>query len=138
MFVKAKLIGIIVLFFIFSFMSAQESGSYYVAAQKLNVRTAPSIDSTIVLQLDKYDNVIRLPDSLNGWSTIIFNGFKGYVSDRYIKKGKCIVDNYTYRVGAVCNDGTRSNATGRGACSHHGGVSYWLTETKQSVRIIEN
>jgi hypothetical protein len=30
------------------------------------------------------------------------------------------------RVGAVCNDGTRSNATGRGACSHHGGVAYWL------------
>lgn len=30
------------------------------------------------------------------------------------------------RVGAVCNDGTRSKATGRGACSHHGGVKYWL------------
>ena len=30
------------------------------------------------------------------------------------------------RVGAVCNDGTRSRATGRGACSHHGGVKYWL------------
>lgn len=32
------------------------------------------------------------------------------------------------RVGAICNDGTRSYATGRGACSHHGGVSYWLVE----------
>lgn len=30
------------------------------------------------------------------------------------------------RVGAICRDGTRSYATGRGACSHHGGVSYWL------------
>lgn len=30
------------------------------------------------------------------------------------------------RTGAVCKDGTRSSATGRGACSHHGGVSYWL------------
>jgi hypothetical protein len=30
------------------------------------------------------------------------------------------------RTGATCNDGSRSNATGRGACSHHGGVAYWL------------
>jgi hypothetical protein len=26
-----------------------------------------------------------------------------------------------YRVGAICNDGTQSGATGSGACSHHGG-----------------
>ena len=31
------------------------------------------------------------------------------------------------RTGAVCNDGTTSQATGRGACSRHGGVNYWLT-----------
>jgi hypothetical protein len=30
------------------------------------------------------------------------------------------------RTGAICNDGSPSNATGRGACSHHGGVAYWL------------
>ncbi len=30
------------------------------------------------------------------------------------------------RVGATCSDGWHSNATGRGACSHHGGVSEWL------------
>lgn len=29
------------------------------------------------------------------------------------------------RVGAKCCDGTNSKATGRGACSHHGGVKYW-------------
>ncbi len=32
----------------------------------------------------------------------------------------------TLRVGAVCNDGTTSTATGSGACSHHDGVNYWL------------
>lgn len=32
------------------------------------------------------------------------------------------------RIGAVCKDGTTSRATGRGACSHHGGVDYWLYE----------
>jgi len=31
------------------------------------------------------------------------------------------------RYGAICKDGTQSSATGRGACSHHGGVAYWLT-----------
>jgi hypothetical protein len=30
------------------------------------------------------------------------------------------------RVGATCKDGTHSNATGSGACSHHGGVAVWL------------
>lgn len=30
------------------------------------------------------------------------------------------------RCGATCNDGTHSNATGSGACSHHGGVNHWL------------
>jgi hypothetical protein len=30
-----------------------------------------------------------------------------------------------HRIGAVCNDGTTSKATGSGACSHHGGVNCW-------------
>jgi hypothetical protein len=30
-----------------------------------------------------------------------------------------------YRVGATCNDGSSSSATGSGACSHHGGVQCW-------------
>ncbi|KKL78476.1 hypothetical protein LCGC14_2024460 [marine sediment metagenome] len=30
------------------------------------------------------------------------------------------------RIGAVCNDGTQSSATGSGACSSHGGVNHWL------------
>ncbi len=32
------------------------------------------------------------------------------------------------RTGAICNDGWESTATGQGACSHHGGVDYWLYE----------
>ena len=30
-----------------------------------------------------------------------------------------------YRIGATCNDGSASSATGSGACSHHGGVRCW-------------
>lgn len=30
-----------------------------------------------------------------------------------------------FRIGATCNDGTLSSATGSGACSSHGGVACW-------------
>ena len=41
------------------------------------------------------------------------------------------------RTGAICRDGTRSSATGRGACSHHKGVSRWLhSKTKDTSAII--
>lgn len=33
------------------------------------------------------------------------------------------------RVGALCGDGTTSTATGRGACSWHGGVAEWLYDS---------
>lgn len=32
----------------------------------------------------------------------------------------------TYGSGAICRDGWRSYSTGRGTCSYHGGVAYWL------------
>jgi len=32
----------------------------------------------------------------------------------------------TTLVGAICMDGTTSDATGSGACSHHGGVKQWI------------
>jgi hypothetical protein len=30
------------------------------------------------------------------------------------------------RIGAMCNDGTKSNSVGSGTCSSHGGVDYWI------------
>jgi len=30
------------------------------------------------------------------------------------------------RIGAICNDGYQSTATGSGACSSHGGVKEWI------------
>ena len=35
-----------------------------------------------------------------------------------------------YRIGAICSDGWESSATGRGACSWHGGVKEWLNKTE--------
>lgn len=35
---------------------------------------------------------------------------------------------HSERTGAICRDGSRSYATGRGACSRHGGVAQWVYE----------
>jgi hypothetical protein len=40
-----------------------------------------------------------------------------------------------YRIGAVCADGWDSHATGRGACSWHGGVREWLVSDCNQVDI---
>jgi len=42
---------------------------------------------------------------------------------KYFKDGDPIYS--SERIGAVCNDGWISSATGSGACSNHGGVKYW-------------
>lgn len=40
------------------------------------------------------------------------------------------------RYGAICWDGWQSSATGRGACSWHGGVARWLTsDTEVTYRV---
>lgn len=40
--------------------------------------------------------------------------------------GTYVEPEYSYRIGAICYDGSRSYATGSGACSWHGGVYEWL------------
>lgn len=40
----------------------------------------------------------------------------------------CNGEDHINRIGAICKDGTRSNATRSGACSGHGGVEVWLCE----------
>lgn len=61
---------------------------------------------------------IALPRIIDGL-TSVYN-----LALKYHEKSK-----YEYRVGAICNDGWQSNATGRGACSHHGGVKVWKYKT---------
>ena len=65
---------------------------------------------------------------------IYLDGVRRYYNQDFVNKKdyptiQDKIDNaYTSggRIGAICRDGTRSSATGRGACSHHGGVSRWL------------
>jgi hypothetical protein len=50
------------------------------------------------------------------------------VYNAYTQQRLCLYVEYlsaSVRVGAVCNDGTISTATGQGACSYHDGVRYW-------------
>lgn len=56
-----------------------------------------------------------LPIIIDGFSSVETNTCK------CLEKSK-----YKYRTGAICKDGWHSNATGRGACSHHGGVREWI------------
>ncbi len=53
--------------------------------------------------------------------------------ERQITETKTGETGRSYRVGAICRDGWQSSATGRGACSWHGSVDYWLVrrDTKQ-------
>lgn len=116
---------------------SQVNSTYHVTSTTLNLRSAPNTSGKIIKKLNKHDNVFIFEVLHDvGWVKVQFENDVGYVSKKYIKKGKAIVSFYTYRVGAVCRDGSSSTATGRGACSHHGGVARWKTRKKSKVRIV--
>lgn len=117
---------------------AQVGENYHVTVQTLKLRSAPSTSSEIIKKLNLHDNILIINDSTNSdWYQVQFKGIDGYVSNKYISKGKCVVSYYEVRTGAVCRDGSSSSATGRGACSHHGGVAYWTNSKHQSIRIVD-
>lgn len=62
--------------------------------------------------------IIAAPRIIDGLTPV------AVLAERYHERSK-----YEYRVGAICNDGWQSGATGRGACSHHGGVKEWIYQT---------
>lgn len=62
------------------------------------------------------------------------NGEKSGTWRYYDSDGDCRITRFMeIRTGAICNDGSQSTATGRGACSHHGGVNYWLVNTEEII-----
>jgi len=109
--------------------------SYYVSSNSLNLRVSPSTESKSIQTLSQYDNVTMLEES-GEWFKVKFGDKTGYASKNFLKEGKAITSISSYRIGATCKDGTSSSATGRGACSHHGGVSSWRTKsTKVLLRV---
>ncbi|MGB1393395.1 MAG: SH3 domain-containing protein [Flavobacteriaceae bacterium] len=118
-----------------SFLNAQSYQNYYVSSKLLNLRSAPNTKSQVISKMTQYENLKLIKKDSTDWSMVLYDGIQGYVFSKYIKTGKAIVTTYSVRTGAKCRDGSTSGATGRGACSHHGGVSYWVTKDKKSVRI---
>jgi hypothetical protein len=54
----------------------------------------------------------------------------GFTNPEVIAKRIYQESSSSYRIGAYCNDGTKSFSTSSGACSWHGGVDDWIYETK--------
>lgn len=124
--------------FVANFDLQAQQEIYHVTSQTLNIRESASTSATIITKLKKYDNV-EIIEQLTDWSKVkLADDQIGYAYASYLKEGKAIVTYTTVRTGAKCKDGTTSSATGRGACSHHGGVSYWITKKYPSVRIVDN
>ncbi|MEQ8910293.1 MAG: SH3 domain-containing protein [Vicingaceae bacterium] len=120
--------------FLSSTISSQEVTSYYVPGSYLNFRTGPSTDTEVIEKLEQYTNVEFI--SVEGdWAKVRYDGNLGYVFKTYIEEGKALVHETSYRIGATCRDGSNSSATGRGACSHHGGVANWRYRTEKQVQI---
>lgn len=116
--------------------SALSGQTYYVKGSALNLRQSPNLESKVVEVLKQYSNLELIKEE-GEWLNVRFGTKMGYVSKRYVSLGKAITSTNSYRTGAICKDGWRSSATGRGACSHHGGVSYWLTESVVTLLRVE-
>ena len=75
--------------------------------------SSPSSSSTIHLKKD-------------GTPDMRYKENKASVAPATEKPNSSSQGNSGVRTGCICNDGTRSSATGSGACSHHGGVKNWI------------
>ena len=124
---------LLTLFLSISLIAQDAGNTYYVKATSLNLRVEPSTSSKVILKLTNGQSVEILEQSENNWIKVKANNSTGYVYSKYLSNNyQETIKTSTYkphvRVGAICKDGTKSYATGRGACSQHGGVSYWLYE----------
>lgn len=97
-------------------------GNNYKTAEELVNGWSAKPDLKAVLDNSEFDQIGLAsgcaPGSFYGGASAVFAQIETKPAPTYSNSG--------YRTGAVCNDGSTSSATGRGACSWHGGVSYWL------------
>ena len=116
----------VVIFCVISIFIIAEASLYYASSKK-KIEVQNSTDNKVEL-LKKGNNVC---DGTNVTSNCILDGIE-YVTYKYYPEvpQKSHIEKQTYYeeeiIGycTLCNDLTRSKtcATGRGACSHHGGV----------------
>lgn len=112
-----------------------------ISKQSKRLKNAQKYNSSYILNKFKLISVIlgiilliSLPRIIRGLTSV------ETLTERIHEKSK-----YEYRIGAICSDGWDSNATGKGACSHHGGVNKWIykkayyktiSESKEEARKI--
>ena len=123
----------------FNSLIAQSLSQYYVNVKALNIYSEASTNAKVIQTLQKYDNLLIL-EKISGKELVKvrYKETEGYVSAQSILKGKAVTTIQSIRTGAICRDGTQSSATGRGACSHHGGVKEWRYKKDKRVSIIKN
>ena len=92
--------------------SAEQASADQITLLYRGFRDIETAEPLVVVASDSATTITVEPKQETGFFDV-----EHYIEDATVTGG---------RVGAVCEDGSRSDATGRGACSHHGGVSRWL------------
>ncbi|HYP20354.1 MAG TPA: hypothetical protein VEY08_09785, partial [Chloroflexia bacterium] len=98
-----------------------------IAWETANTIRYIATSTAIALRVEATSQAIHI----GAQATATYKAETGYVENRITAvaltaeaqgSGGCTTQ---VRIGATCRDGTSSSATGRGACSHHGGVRQW-------------
>ena len=107
---------------------------YYVDTKDAFIIEEPNPNGKVIINLKKHNNIKYVEDS-GDWLKVKHDNQIGFIQKSSVEKGKAISYNVIYRTGAICNNGTSSSATGRGACSRNGGVRSWTTKKVEKIRI---
>ncbi|WP_422358537.1 SH3 domain-containing protein [Reichenbachiella sp.] len=71
------------------------SQTYYVSVGSLNLRSESNTNSEVLAKLRYGDNVEFISNAIvEGWYKVSIEGKEGFVSNQYIKRGKCIKSSY--------------------------------------------
>lgn len=86
----------------------------------LRLATSEEINKSITTKNNPSSTILGLePESIKMLLTFLIITFLWYNYSPFFDNPKNV------KIGALCEDGFNSNATGSGACSYHGGVSEW-------------
>lgn len=64
----------------------QKSAAIVKGAPKVNMRSAPSKDATVIMVIPENTEVLIVGDSNEYWYLIEFNGTLGYMMSKYLKR----------------------------------------------------
>ena len=111
----------------------------YISCKFANLRSGASNSYKIKDRLEQHTNLI-VTDTVEYYYRVVNEKkVECYVHQNLIRKGRAVVKTVSGgRTGARCRDGSYSRATGRGACSYHGGVANWIYAKRKVEEIEEN